>query len=387
MKVFSFIRNPDPDDEAVEGERGFTSVNKGLGMQARITNIVIIVGLVSLVGAGLWKYYTSAFARQKETTTPAKVAVRSQPAELPPLIVPPDPPTPARLPAMAPQGAASSSGTAMPPAMTQGPKQPSAKELRLKRQLESPLSFKSTAMAEGDASALVPSTTQRTSIAEAPPGAGGPVAKVSRGGGDGVSKAYLLANPSMVLTRGMVVPCTMLPAIDTTLPGQVTCIQKGDVRSTDGRVVLLEAGTRWVGHQGGGVAQGQNRVGIIWSRGETPNHVLVDVDSDGADALGRPGIDGVVNQHFWDRFGAAIMLSLVSDIGPYLAATRQGGGTNNTTIAFPSVAGGAQSVMSDVLKSTLNISPTLTRQQGAEIIIYVRRDLDFSDVYALQEAK
>jgi type IV secretion system protein VirB10 len=385
MNVFKFGRNPDPDDEAVEGERGVTSVNKGLGMQARITNLVIMTGLVALVGAGMWKYYASAFDKRKDATEPSKVVARSQPSELPPLVTPVfAEPAATKLPPMTAPVAAPSGSAAAP--VGTGPKPLSPKELLLKRQLESPLSFNTTGTVAGEAAALVPSMTLAGTASEAG-SATEPVVKVLAGGRAGASKAYLLANPSMMVTRGMVVPCTMLPAVDTTLAGQVSCIQKGDVRSTDGKVVLLEAGTRWVGQQSGGMAQGQNRVGIIWARGETPHHVLIDVDSDGADALGRPGIDGVVNNHFWDRFGAAIMLSLISDIGSYLTATRQGGGANNTTIAFPSVAGGAQSVMSEVLKSTLGIPPTLTRQQGAEIIIYVKRDLDFSGVYALQEAR
>jgi type IV secretion system protein VirB10 len=174
-------------------------------------------------------------------------------------------------------------------------------------------------------------------------------------------------------------------ALDTTLPGLVTCIQAEDVRSADGKVVLLERGTKWVGQQANGVAQGQRRVGIVWSRGETPNHVLVDVDSGGADWLGRPGIAGDVDNHFWDRFGAAILLSVISDVGPYLTALHQGGGNNNTTIAFPNITGGAQQVMSDVLKSTLNIQPTLKAPQASQVVIHVAHDLDFHDVYALQE--
>jgi type IV secretion system protein VirB10 len=76
---------------------------------------------------------------------------------------------------------------------------------------------------------------------------------------------------------------------------------------------------------------------------------------------------------------------VISDVGPYLTALRQGGGNNNTTIAFPNITGGAQQVMSDVLKSTLNIPPTLTAPQASQVVIHVARDLDFRDVYALQE--
>lgn len=76
---------------------------------------------------------------------------------------------------------------------------------------------------------------------------------------------------------------------------------------------------------------------------------------------------------------------MISDIGPYLTALHQGGGNNNTTIAFPNITGGAQQVMSDVLQTTLNIQPTLTAAQASQVVIHVARDLDFRDVYALRE--
>ena len=128
-------------------------------------------------------------------------------------------------------------------------------------------------------------------------------------------------------------------------------------------------------------------MGMLWTRGETPQHVLIDVDSGTADHLGRPGIDGTVDNHFWDRFGGAILVSLISDVGSFLSATQSSGSGNSTAINFPGTVNGAQSVMSEVLKSTINIPPTLTRNAGAAISIYVARDLDFRDVYTLEAMK
>lgn len=127
---------------------------------------------------------------------------------------------------------------------------------------------------------------------------------------------------------------------------------------------------------------GQRRVGIIWQRCETPQHVHLDLDSAASDSLGRPGIAGAVDTHFWDRFGAAIALSLITDIGPYLVASRQSG-SNNTTIAFPSMSG-PKDVMAEVLKNTVNIPPTIAAAQGAQVLIYLADDIDFGDVYELK---
>jgi type IV secretion system protein VirB10 len=199
--------------------------------------------------------------------------------------------------------------------------------------------------------------------------------------------AYMVPDPNLVMTRGQVIPCTVIPAIDTTLTGIVTCITAEDATGTDNRVSLMDRGTICVGQQGGGVTHGQRRVGIIWQRCETPQHVLVPLDSGATDALGRPGIPGDVDNHFWDRFGGAIALSLISDIGPYLIASRQTGGNNNTAIAFPNVLSGPQELMAEVLKSTTDIRPTITAPQGARVLIYLAGDIDFRDVYQLERSK
>lgn len=191
----------------------------------------------------------------------------------------------------------------------------------------------------------------------------------------------------MVIPKGTGIPCTVRPAIDTTLPGVVDCVVAEEVRGADQKVPLIDPGTVCTGEQRGGVVRGQYRVGMIWTRcrGPAPEHVMVDLTSPTADSLGRIGIPGEVDNHFWDRFGAAIALSLITDVDPYLVATRQGG-NNNTTIAFPNLSG-PQEVTTEALRSTVDIPPTITAPQGAQVLIYLREDLDFRDVYELKRAQ
>jgi len=397
MNLFPFRQDRgDKDDteadNVIEGERDAATVDRGLGMQSKATNLIIVASVVTLAGAALWRYYAAVYDRHTEATKPARETVSPVTASLPPLKPPiyPEAKQEPSLPPLAPSAELASSpvgatgsatvstGTAtVPPPITPA-------QQKIKQRLESPLFFKVAEAQAARAAGLDIIASAGGSASGTPSGVDTPTRAAQQGRTAG-ARAYMLADPSMMITQGTKIPCNVVEALDTTLPGLVTCIQTEDVRSADGKVVLIERGTKWVGMQANGVAQGQRRVGIIWSRGETPNHVLVDVDSGGADWLGRPGIEGAVDSHFWDRFGAAILLSVISDVGPYLTALRQGGGSNNTTIAFPNITGGAQQVMSDVLKSTLSIQPTLMAPQASQVVIHVARDLDFRDVYALRE--
>jgi type IV secretion system protein VirB10 len=88
-----------------------------------------------------------------------------------------------------------------------------------------------------------------------------------------------------------------------------------------------------------------------------------------------------VDNHFWDRFGNAILLSLIGDLGAW--ATNQGQrGDNN--VSFDTTLNGGQEVITTILERSLDIPPTLYKNQGERIGIMVARDLDFSLVYDLK---
>ncbi len=203
-------------------------------------------------------------------------------------------------------------------------------------------------------------------------------------------RASVLQNPDMVITEGTMIPCTLQTAIDSQLPGLVTCVVPIDVRGSTGNVVLLDRGTKIIGQMENGLLQGQNRVFVDWTRAETPDHVIVTLDSPGSDELGRAGLPGAVNNHFWDRFGGALMLTLVQgglQAGTLAAA---GNGSGNSTsqqaaLGFVYAAqSNGQSVANTALANSINIPPTLTKNQGDTVSLIVAHDLDFSSVYRLR---
>lgn len=193
----------------------------------------------------------------------------------------------------------------------------------------------------------------------------------------------------MTITEGTVIPCILQTAINSQLPGLVTCVVPIDIRGATGNVVLLDRGTKIVGQIESGLLQGQNRVFVDWTRAETPDHVIITLDSPGSDELGRAGLPGAVNNHFWDRFGGALMLTFVQGALNAAVIEAAGQSSNSTTqqagLGFIYAAqSNGQSVANTALENTINIPPTLTKNQGDAVSLIVAHDLDFSNVYKLE---
>jgi len=192
-------------------------------------------------------------------------------------------------------------------------------------------------------------------------------------------RAQVLPTRRLLLPKGAFIDCTLETAIDSTLPGMTTCVLATDNFGADGQVVLLERGTKLVGETRGQVQQGAARLFVLWTEARTPTGVVVPLDSPGSDELGRAGMSGKANRHFWERFGAALLVSVID--GAVQAAAQNS--RSGTVVVSPQ---GSQGVMTEVLKNTINISPTVTKPQGDRIQVLVARDVDFRSVYELRGA-
>lgn len=200
----------------------------------------------------------------------------------------------------------------------------------------------------------------------------------------GAVSATRLPDPDMTITMGRLLQCTLETAISTDVPGMTSCVLAQDTYSSTGRVLLLERGTRIVGqYQAGTLKRGQSRVFVLWTRAETPNGVIINLDSPATDPLGRSGVAGKLNHHFWERFGSALLVSLVDDVASYMVE-RERGGSGGTAINFGSTADSSRDAASIIVENSVNIPPTLNKSQGESIGIFVARDLYFGDVYELR---
>ena len=194
-----------------------------------------------------------------------------------------------------------------------------------------------------------------------------------------VVAATVLPTRRWLLPKGSFLNCVLETAIDSTLPGFATCVIGTDIYGADGRVVLLERGSRLIGELRTDVRAGQTRVMVIWNEARTPTGVVVNLMSPATDALGRSGVPGQIDRHTAERFGAAVMLSMF-DAGVTAVTTHaQGSGG----IVYNAQA--SHDIASEALKDSIGIAPTIRVATGARLSVTVVRDLDFRSVYGLTD--
>jgi type IV secretion system protein VirB10 len=423
------------DGSGVRDERGIPSVNRARSVQSRVTSI-LGVSLVSITALGLlsW-YYHRALSHSKSVDsrlhdsararaqgygplpplgpihpprmivptagTPAATAPAADPMET--LLGPPPPPpgtvlaAPSAATPLGPYGRPAGAAPAAPAARHE-----SRRELDLERRLRGVVASSATAsaapggtgepMASRDAEGLAPAVVDGGSDAS---GVGSVYPTAARQDAQGRSlnalltpavttavSAQVLPTQRFLIPKGAFIDCTLETAIDSTLPGMTTCITATDTFGADGKIVLLERGTKLVGETRGEVEQGQARLFVLWTEARTPSGVVVPLASPSTDALGRSGLTGAVNRHFWQRFGAAMLVSVID--GGVQAAALASEKNSGALIVSPSTS---SDIIEEVLRGTINIPPTITVPQGSRIEVLVARDLDFRPVYELRMLK
>lgn len=380
----------------VAGERRIGSINRARSLQSRITS-VLTVGLLSVLALGLlgW-YYAHTFAVQSQARQSAQAASKGKAqgdAALPSLgrIEPPKPsqssaledalgPAPEEPPEDIPEAWLRPAEDAPAVRAPTTPAVPvkSPEELAQERRLSGPAFTRSSESVRA---------TATTAVLPEPESDGGNDLPGSDAGGQELSsllkpsvtaavRARVLPSQRLLLPKGAFIDCTLETAIDSTLPGMTTCVTATDTFGADGSTVLMERGTKLVGETRGQLQQGMARVFVLWNEARTPTGVVIPLASPGTDELGRSGLAGRVNRHFFERFGAAILISTID--GAVQGAAQSSGGT---VVYNPSAAG---DITTEVLKTTVSIPPTVTKANGERIQVLVARDLDFRSVYELR---
>lgn len=174
------------------------------------------------------------------------------------------------------------------------------------------------------------------------------------------------------MRQGKSIPAVLETPVNTDQPGVVRAVVAEDVYGDDGRFVLLPRGSKLVGEFRAGSSRGSSRVFVIWHRAQRADGVDVLIESPGADALGTAGIAAEKDTHFFERFGAAILLSMIESYGR---------SQNDSVQVYSQDLSQASSI---ALRDSTNIPATLHADQGQRLSVLLTRDLVFESVGPLK---
>lgn len=186
------------------------------------------------------------------------------------------------------------------------------------------------------------------------------------GVGGGPAQARVDVDPKTTVTQGTMIPAILETAINTDVPGYARAVVSQDVRSFDGTRILVPRSSRLIGQYQSGLQGGQKRAYVIWTRLIRPDGVSVNLASPATGFDGSTGLEGKVSSHFFQRFGSAMLLSVIGGLSTL--------GTGGAGV----VLGGGQSAAAAAVQQGNNISPTVRVRQGEPIRVFTARDLDFS---------
>lgn len=318
---------------------------------------VIVVGLLGI--ATLWSL---------DSGRNAKPAVSQIEQASPPPVPPADQIAPA-VPEQAITTIAAPQPTPSPqPVLAQPPQLPGQEV----RSAASPTILFDASALPAQVQAVVPigeaTTTATTAASPAPTGNSNDDFAARLGAGGTAATARATFNPRTTVTQGTLIPAVLETAIDTDVPGFVRAVVSTDVRSFDGSLVLIPRSSRLIGQYKSGLQAGQKRAYVIWTRLIRPDGVSVNLGSPAVGFAGDTGLPGKVNTHFFERFGSAMLLSVVGGLSAI-------GGNAGVVIAS-----GGQSAAAAAVGQSGQIGPTVRVRQGQPVRVFTAKDLDFSSV-------
>jgi type IV secretory pathway VirB10-like protein len=187
-----------------------------------------------------------------------------------------------------------------------------------------------------------------------------------------------------VLRQGRVMPAVLTREILSESSCVVTARSTENVFDANG-ALLLPSGSEFMGRCNSDVSFGQSRLTAAFTRIILPNGYSYDLPgAEVSDHMGRGGIAGDVDRHFFSSFSSALLLGVLAD--RVTQATKLPNGSAGT-------AGGGLSATGQVFVDTARVelernkgvAPTITVPAGSRINVEVVRDMLFPAPYSAWE--
>jgi len=194
-------------------------------------------------------------------------------------------------------------------------------------------------------------------------------------------------DPNLFIPENTAIPCSLDRRFISDLAGKLVCTVNTDIYSANGNVKLIEKGTAaYLMYKSGSFRHGQGAVFIMATKLRTRTTPFIDIpliDTQASGALGEAGASGWIDTHFSDRFLGAMMVGMIPDFAQALSGAAKNNKDNQTDYTANSRQAFAD-IARESFSNSVNIPPTLYKNQGEIITLIVGQDLDFSGIYKLK---
>ncbi len=184
------------------------------------------------------------------------------------------------------------------------------------------------------------------------------------------------------------IPAVIARSIDSNNPTPVTAYVERNVYAEEGRNVIIPAGSRLIGTLGGLTAgteatSSSAKVQITWERLIRPDGSLFVFQGITADAQGRGGALGYLDQQLFKKYTLPIMTTALTSYTSYIMAPKDDDSNSETESPRQQAANDARQnflqdmnrVFEQILADKTNIKPLTYVPAGTRIIVFPNIDL------------
>lgn len=179
---------------------------------------------------------------------------------------------------------------------------------------------------------------------------------------------------SRVIPVNKYITAILKNAINSELDGKVVAVIEENIYCAHGRNICIPAGSEAVGRYKSLKKPGDERIQVAWERIITPEGINIHTgNAEMADAMGRSGLTGEVDNRFMDRYGMALLVSTLSAATAYAVPVQ----TQGQQITIQTYGSNLANLSSQILDKNMNLKPKVSIPAGQRILISPTKDIWF----------
>ena len=182
---------------------------------------------------------------------------------------------------------------------------------------------------------------------------------------------------SRVVTTDTFIPAVMYTAVNSEIPSKtVLAVVESDVVGFHGRNILIPKGSKVEGVYEQLSSKTARRMQITWFKITRPDGIIIKLsNAESGDQQGAGGLSGYLDQRLKDRYGAALLLSLIN------ASAQLSVNTNNVNqlAAVESFSRESATLTAQIIRENINTLPVIMIRQGARFNIRPLQNIYFPE--------